>query len=168
MNYRMYSYVTRELRELVEATFPVRPEATGIFGHSMGGHGALVIGLRNASIYRTISAFAPISSPMRAPWGEKAFSRYLGADRETWRDYEATELVRRHGWKGPPVLVDQGTKDSFLATQLKPELLQEAFGAAGAPLELRLQAGYDHSYYFIATFIEEHLRHHARFLAARP
>jgi len=166
MNYRMYSYVTGELRELVEASFPVDPRAAGIFGHSMGGHGALVIGLRNASAYRTLSAFAPISSPMRAPWGEKALGRYLGDDRQTWREYDATELVRRHGWKGPPVLVDQGTKDSFRAVQLKPELLREAFDAAGAPLQLRLQEGYDHSYYFIASFIEDHLRHHARFLAA--
>jgi Predicted esterase len=132
----------------------------------MGGHGALVIALRNPGTYRTVSAFAPIASPMRAPWGEKALGRYLGADREAWRDYDATELVRRHGWKGPPVLVDQGTKDSFLDVQLKPQLLREAFQAAGAPLELRLQEGYDHSYYFIATFMEDHLRHHARFLGA--
>jgi S-formylglutathione hydrolase len=165
MNYRMYSYVTRELRNLVEAGFPVEPRARGIFGHSMGGHGALVIALRNPREYRTVSAFAPIASPMRAPWGEKALGRYLGTDREAWREYDSTELVRRHGWRGPPVLVDQGTKDSFIATQLKPELLREAFDAAGAPLRLRLQEGYDHSYYFIATFMEDHLRHHARYIA---
>jgi len=162
--YRMYSYVTRELRELVEARFPVQARATGISGHSMGGHGALVIALRNAREYRSVSAFAPIASPMRAPWGEKALGRYLGSGREAWRAYDATELVARHGWSGPPVLVDQGTKDSFMATQLKPGLLREAFAAAGAPLELRLQEGYDHSYFFVATFMEDHLRHHARYL----
>ena len=165
MNYRMYSYVTHELRELVEARFPVEARASGIFGHSMGGHGALVIALRNPNVYRSVSAFAPIASPMRSAWGEKALSRYLGTDRKAWRDYDATELVRRHGWSGPPVLVDQGTKDSFIATQLKPELLREAFDEAGAPLKLRLQEGYDHSYYFIATFMEDHLRHHARAIA---
>lgn len=165
MNYRMYSYVTAELRELVEARFPVEARASGIFGHSMGGHGALVIALRNPNVYRSVSAFSPIASPMRAPWGEKALSRYLGTDRRAWRDYDATELVRRHGWSGPPVLVDQGTKDSFVATQLKPDLLREAFDQAGAPLQLRLQEGYDHSYFFIATFIADHLRHHARAIA---
>ena len=165
MGYRMYSYVTQELRELVEARFPVDARRTGIFGHSMGGHGALVIALRNPNVYRSVSAFSPISSAMRSPWGEKALSRYLGADRKAWRDYDATELVRRHGWNGPRVLVDQGTKDSFIATQLKPELLQEAFEAAGAPLQLRLQEGYDHSYFFIATFVADHLRHHARAIA---
>jgi S-formylglutathione hydrolase len=164
--YRMYSYVTRELRELVEASFAIDTRQRAISGHSMGGHGALVIALRNPREYASVSAFAPIASPMRVPWGEKALSRYLGAGREAWREYDSTELVRSRGWRGPPVLVDQGTKDPFLDSQLKPELLREAFQASGAPLQLRLQDGYDHSYYFVATFIDEHLRHHARHLAA--
>jgi S-formylglutathione hydrolase len=160
--YRMYSYVTRELREVVEASFPIDARRRAISGHSMGGHGALVIGLRNPGDYASISAFSPIAAPMQVPWGQKAFSRYLGDDREAWRQYDATELVRSHGWHGAPVLVDQGTADSFLEAQLKPELLREAFRQSGGALDLRLQEGYDHSYYFIATFIEDHLRHHAR------
>ncbi|HZZ92140.1 MAG TPA: S-formylglutathione hydrolase [Usitatibacter sp.] len=163
--YRMYSYVTRELPALVAAHFPVDPRRTAISGHSMGGHGALTIALKNPQAYASVSAFAPIASPMRCPWGEKALSRYLGPDRERWREYDATELVRARGWKDPPVLVDQGTRDPFLETQLKPQLLREAFEAAHAPLQLRLQDGYDHSYYFIATFIDDHLRFHASQLA---
>ncbi len=131
----------------------------------MGGHGALVLALRNPKIYKSVSAFAPISSPMRCPWGEKALSGYLGSDRDAWREYDATTLIESRGWKGPPLLVDQGTKDQFLETQLKPELLREACQRAGVPLELRLREGYDHSYYFIASFIEEHLRFHAGNLA---
>jgi S-formylglutathione hydrolase len=166
--YRMYSYVTRELPALVASSFPVDARRSAICGHSMGGHGALVIALRNPGTYRSVSAFAPIGAPMRSPWGEKAFSRYLGTDREAWREYDASELVRARGWKGPPVLVDQGTRDPFIESQLKPELLREAFEAAGVPLQLRLQDGYDHSYYFIATFIADHLRFHAAQLAAAP
>jgi S-formylglutathione hydrolase len=166
--YRMYSYVTRELPALVAAHFPVDAGRTGIFGHSMGGHGALTIALRNPRAYASVSAFAPIASPMRCPWGEKALSRYLGPDRESWREYDTTELVRARGWKGPPVLVDQGTSDPFLENQLKPQLLREAFEAARAPLQLRLQDGYDHSYYFIATFMADHLRFHASHLASAP
>jgi S-formylglutathione hydrolase len=161
-NYRMYSYVTRELPDLMAGNFPVDRERTGIFGHSMGGHGALTIALRNRGAYRSLSAFAPISSPSRCPWGEKALALYLGADRTRWRNYDATMLVTEVGWKGPPILVDQGTQDQFLESQLHPELLQEACARAGVPLTLRMQDGYDHSYYFIATFIEEHLRFHAR------
>ncbi|HET7130878.1 MAG TPA: S-formylglutathione hydrolase, partial [Gammaproteobacteria bacterium] len=163
--YRMYSYVARELPPLIAAHFPVDAARAGIFGHSMGGHGALTIALKNPGVYRSVSAFAPIASPMRCPWGDKALSRYLGADREAWREYDATELVRSRGWHGPPVLVDQGTRDPFLETQLKPQLLREAFDAAGVPLQLRLQDGYDHSYCFIATFISDHLRFHAANLA---
>jgi S-formylglutathione hydrolase len=160
-NYRMYSYITQELPWLIAANFPVDPARAGIFGHSMGGHGALVLALRNPKSYKSVSAFAPISSPMRCPWGEKALSGYLGPDRNAWREYDATALIESRGWKGPPLRVDQGTKDQFLETQLKPELLREACQRAGVPLELRLREGYDHSYYFIASFVEEHLRFHA-------
>jgi S-formylglutathione hydrolase len=159
--YRMYSYVNEELAQLVQAHLPVDASRAGIFGHSMGGHGALVIALRNPAKYRSVSAFAPISSPMRCPWGEKALSGYLGPDRSRWREYDATALVEERGWKGPPILVDQGTADTFLETQLRPQLLREACEHAGVPLELRMREGYDHSYHFIATFIEEHLRFHA-------
>jgi S-formylglutathione hydrolase len=162
--YRMYSYVAKELRELVAAGFPVDPSRTGIFGHSMGGHGALTIALRNPQIYKSVSAFAPIVSPMRCPWGEKALTAYLGEDRARWREYDATALIEDNGWSGPPLLVDQGTKDQFLDTQLKPALLQSACEARNVPLELRMQDGYDHSYFFISSFIEDHLRFHARHL----
>jgi S-formylglutathione hydrolase len=160
-NYRMYSYVSRELPELVRDSFPVDAARCGIAGHSMGGHGALTIGLKHPERFRSISAFSPIVSPMRCPWGEKALTGYLGADRASWEDYDATALVRARGWKGGTILVDQGTKDQFLESQLKPQLLREACDAAGVPLTLRMQEGYDHSYYFISTFIEDHLRHHA-------
>jgi len=160
--YRMYAYVTKELPALIEASFPVEASKVGIFGHSMGGHGALTIALKNPDYYKSVSAFAPISSPMRCPWGEKALAGYLGSDRAAWRQYDATALIEERGWRGPPLLVDQGTSDQFLETQLKPELLQEACRRAGVPLELRLQAGYDHSYFFIASFIEDHLRFHSR------
>lgn len=159
--YRMASYVTRELPAYVEARFPVDPDRTGIFGHSMGGHGALTIALRNPGRYKSVSAFAPIASPMRCPWGEKALNGYLGADPSRWRDYDATALIEDRGWTGPPILVDQGTADPFLESQLKPHLLQDACEAAGVSLDLRLRDGYDHSYFFIATFIEDHLRFHA-------
>jgi S-formylglutathione hydrolase len=162
--YRMDTYVTQELRELVRASFPVDDARTGIFGHSMGGHGALVLALRNPQRYRSVSAFAPIASPMRCPWGEKALTGYLGADRAAWRAYDATALIADRGWPGPPLRVDQGTADQFLETQLKPRLLEEACAHAGVPLDLRMREGYDHSYFFIATFVDDHLRHHARSL----
>jgi S-formylglutathione hydrolase len=162
--YRMYSYVTRELPALVNASFAVEPRRAGIFGHSMGGHGALVIALRNPEKYRSVSAFAPISSATRCPWGEKALSAYLGEDREAWREYDASLLLESRGWKGPTILVDQGTKDPFLENQLKPELLVEASRHSHVGLDLRMQEGYDHSYYFIATFIADHLRFHAHAL----
>ncbi|MCB1891199.1 MAG: S-formylglutathione hydrolase, partial [Rhodocyclaceae bacterium] len=129
--------------------------------------GALTLALKNPQRFRSVSAFAPISSPMRCPWGEKALAGYLGDDRTTWRNYDTTALIESRGWKGPPLLVDQGTKDQFLDTQLKPELLREACAKAGVALDLRLREGYDHSYFFIASFIEEHLRFHAQHLAAR-
>jgi S-formylglutathione hydrolase len=162
--YRMYSYVVKELPQLVAAEFPVDPTRVGVFGHSMGGHGALTIALKNPDYYKSVSAFAPISSPMRCPWGEKALTGYLGADRASWREYDATALLAERGWPGPALLVDQGTDDQFLESQLKPGLLEEACRRSGVPLELRLQAGYDHSYFFIASFIEDHLRFHARHL----
>jgi S-formylglutathione hydrolase len=162
--YRMYSYVTRELPKTVAASFPVDPSRAGIFGHSMGGHGALTIALKNPHAYRSVSAFAPICSPMRCPWGEKALAGYLGGDRTRWRDYDTTALLEDRGWSGPPLLVDQGTKDPFLDDQLKPDLLKEMCVQRNIPLELRMQDGYDHSYFFIASFIEDHLRFHARLL----
>ena len=164
-NYRMYSYVTSELPALVNANFPTAAGRQGVFGHSMGGHGALICALKNPDKYRSLSAFAPISSPTRCPWGEKALSGYLGADREIWRTWDASLLAAGSDWRSE-VLVEQGTADDFLRQQLKPELLQEAFAAAGIPLTLRYQAGYDHSYYFMASFMADHIAHHARMLKA--
>jgi len=158
-NYRMYDYVVDELPSLVQREHPVS-DRRGIFGHSMGGHGALVCALRNPGAYRSVSAFAPISNPMGCPWGEKAFTRYLGADREAWREWDASELMVGASER-LPILVDQGDADQFLATQLRPEALQAAASRAGHPLTLRMQPGYDHSYFFIATFVDDHLRHHA-------
>ncbi len=165
-HYRMYSYVTRELPALVEEHFPIDPKRQGIFGHSMGGHGALTIGLNSPERYRSISAFAPISAPMQCPWGQKAFTGYLGADRERWRQYDACELIRALPTVSgrPPLLVDQGLADQFLEQQLMPERLEQACKDTGYPLTIRRQPGYDHGYYFISTFIEDHLRHHARAL----
>ena len=160
----MYSYVVGELRDVVTAGFPLDASRAGIFGHSMGGHGALTIALKNPQLYKSVSAFAPICSPMRCPWGEKALAGYLGDDRARWREYDATALIEDRGWRGPPLLVDQGTKDPFLDSQLKPELLRAACIEHGVPLELRMQDGYDHSYFFISTFAEDHLRFHARHL----
>ena len=159
-HYRMYSYVTSELPELVTSSFPALADRQGIFGHSMGGHGALVCALRNSTRYRSLSAFAPISAPMRCPWGHKAFSGYLGADEDGWRAYDATELVTHAPFHGP-ILIDQGDADKFLAEQLKPELFAEACRRAGQTLELRMQPGYDHGYYFIQTFMADHLAWHA-------
>lgn len=164
--YRMYSYVTKELPAFVESRFPVDPDRAGIFGHSMGGHGALTIALKHPQYYKSVSALAPIASPMRCPWGEKALTGYLGKDRDHWRDYDATALIEDRGWTGPPILVDQGTSDQFLTSQLKPELLRDACERSGVPLDLRMRDGYDHSYFFIATFIEDHLRFHASNLRA--
>ena len=161
-HFRMYDYVTKELPDLVEANFHVT-DRRGVFGHSMGGHGALVVALKNPGRYRSVSAFSPIVAPMRCPWGEKAFTAYLGNDREAWRAYDATELVAR-AKERLPILVDQGTVDSYLESQLKPELLEEACRQAGHPLTLRRQEGYDHSYYFIATFVADHVEHHRRAL----
>lgn len=164
-HYGMYSYVSEELPRLIEADLPVDAQRQGIFGHSMGGHGALICALKNPRRYRSLSAFAPIAAPMRCPWGEKAFSGYLGENREIWRAYDATELTAGSSWRSE-VLVDQGGADDFLDEQLKPQLLQDAFRAASIPLTLRCQAGYDHSYYFMASFMADHLAHHARLLKA--
>jgi S-formylglutathione hydrolase len=158
--YRMYTYATRELVDLVEAHFPLAPGARGIFGHSMGGHGALVAALRDGDRYKSASAFAPIVAPAQVPWGQKAFSRYLGEERARWAEYDATELVRSRRFAGT-LLVDQGTKDPFMERELRPEIFRDACHAAGQKLELRVREGYDHSYYFVSTFVEEHLRHHA-------
>ncbi len=162
--YNMYSYITRELPAVLAAGFPAADLGRqGIFGHSMGGHGALTIHLKHPETYSSVSAFAPISAPLRCPWGEKAFTNYLGPDREAWRAYDASELIRTRP-SGAKILVDQGTADEFLEAQLKPDLLAEACEAAGQAFELRLQAGYDHSYYFIQSFMADHLRHHAAVL----
>ncbi len=162
-NYRMYSYVSAELPDFVAAHFPVDTASLGIAGHSMGGHGALVVALRNPGRFVSVSAFAPIVSLMQCPWGDKALRGYLGDDRSTWRDYDATALIESAGWRGPPIIIDQGTADPFVRTQLKPELFVAACDAVGVPLEMRRREGYDHSYHFVATFIEEHLRWHARY-----
>lgn len=163
--YRMYSYVTEELPALLAAHFPADTARQGITGHSMGGHGAMVAALRNPDRYRSLSAFAPICAPSRCPWGQKAFTGYLGPDPETWRRYDACELVGASGWRGP-ILVDQGDADPYLEQQLQPERLREACASAGVELELRYQPGYDHSYYFIASFMGDHVAHHARLLRA--
>ncbi|MDF2367165.1 MAG: S-formylglutathione hydrolase [Sneathiella sp.] len=162
-SYRMYSYVRDELRLLINENFNADVDLTGIFGHSMGGHGALTIALKNPEIYKSVSAFAPISSPMQCPWGEKAFTGYLGTDKASWIEYDATELVK-NGHRASHILIDQGKADQFLTEQLKPEIFEAACKEAGQPLTLRLHDGYDHSYYFIQTFMEDHIRHHVSIL----
>ena len=161
-HYRMYDYVVQELPSLVESQLPVLP-VRGISGHSMGGHGALVCALRNPGRYRSVSAFAPIANPTACPWGEQAFQAYLGDDRAAWADWDASLLIAG-ARERLPLLVDQGQADEFLQEQLKPDALEAACEAHGHPLTLRRWPGYDHSYYFIASFIEDHLRHHARAL----
>ena len=158
-HYRMYDYVVDELPALVEAHFPVT-DARAISGHSMGGHGALTIALRNPGRYRSVSAFSPIVAPSQVPWGEKAFTAYLGDDREAWKQYDTVALLKV-ATERLPLRVDQGDRDEFLDQQLKPHLLREACEASGHPLELNLRSGYDHSYYFIASFIGEHIAYHA-------
>jgi S-formylglutathione hydrolase len=159
-NYRMYSYIAEELPSLLQENFPVDPARQGITGHSMGGHGALTLALRNPSRYRSVSAFSPIVAPSQVPWGEKALGRYLGQDRTAWRRHDAVALIE-DGARVPEILVDQGTSDTFLERELKPELLEAACRDSGIGLNLRLQEGYDHSYYFIASFMEDHLRWHS-------
>ena len=157
-HYQMYDYVVNELPELIEATFPVSNKRA-ISGHSMGGHGALVIAMRNPDRYSSMSAFSPISNPMNCPWGEKALTAYLGSDKTHWREYDASELMRK-ATQFVPAKVDQGEGDNFLVEQLKPEALVAAAKASNYPLQLDLHEGYDHSYYFISSFIEDHLRFH--------
>lgn len=159
-HFRMESYVVSELPEVVAAAFPVDMGRQGITGHSMGGHGALTLALKNPGRWKSVSAFAPIASPMRCPWGEKALTGYLGADRAAWRRHDATALIE-DGARLPGLLVDQGEADNFLEEQLKPQLLAEACERAGAPLTLRMQPGYDHSYWFVSTFMADHLAWHA-------
>ena len=159
-NWRMYAYVNRELPQLIAAHFPADAARQGIFGHSMGGHGALISALRNPRHYRSVSAFAPIAAPTRCPWGEKAFTGYLGTNRAAWRDYDATELVRRQALPYP-ILIDQGLGDKFLAEQLHPELFAEACRQSGQALTWRHHAHSDRGYYFIQSFVADHLQHHA-------
>lgn len=158
-HFRMRTYIEQELPALVAEHLPVDMAQQGITGHSMGGHGALTVALRNPDRFRSVSAFAPIVSPLRCPWGEKALTGYLGPDRNSWRAYDATALIE-DGARVPEMLVDQGDADGFLHEQLKPWLLEEACRAAGIPLTLRMQAGYDHSYYFISTFMADHIAWH--------
>ncbi|WP_150299251.1 S-formylglutathione hydrolase [Pseudomonas profundi] len=158
-HYRMYDYVTAELPALVEASLPVS-ERRSISGHSMGGHGALICALKNPGRYQSVSAFAPIVNPVDCPWGQKAFGGYLGSDRAQWEQWDTCELIAG-AQERLPLLIDQGEADNFLDEQLKPQALEAAAAAAGHPLTLRRQPGYDHSYYFIASFIDDHLRHHA-------
>jgi S-formylglutathione hydrolase len=163
--FRMRRYVLEELPALLAAHFPLDVARAGVCGHSMGGHGALTLALSYPQRFRSVSAFAPIVAPTQVPWGQKAFARYLGKDRHGWADYDACALVRRQPFPGT-ILIDQGDADRFLAEQLRPELFEEACAASGQPLILRRQSGYDHSYWFVSTFIDDHLRHHARALAA--
>lgn len=167
-HYRMYSYVARELPELVLSQFPLDADRVGLLGHSMGGHGALTIGLRNPERFRSLSALAPIVAPTQHPWGQKALPGYLGPDRESWRQYDATELMQdlNSAAGRPPLLIDQGLDDEFLVKQLRPELFEAAARSAGYPLTLRRHAGYGHGYYFVSSMIEDHLRHHAECLDA--
>lgn len=160
-HYRMYDYIARELPALIEQEFPVDAARAGIFGHSMGGHGAITIHLKNAGKFKTCSAFSPIVAPSEVPWGQKAFSNYLGSDRSAWAEYDATALVAKRPSQAD-ILIDQGAADNFRKEQLKPELFAAAASKAGQKTVLRMQEGYDHSYYFIATFIEDHLRWHAQ------
>lgn len=164
-HYQMYDYVTAELPALIADALPVRSGRAGIFGHSMGGHGALICGLKNPEKYASISAFAPIAAPSQCPWGQKAFTGYLGEDPTQWAAYDATEIVKERGDRSTPILIDQGKADQFLAAgQLLPEVFEAACEQVGQPLMLRQQPGYDHSYYFISTFVGDHIKHHADIL----
>ncbi|MBA3755703.1 MAG: S-formylglutathione hydrolase [Nitrosomonas sp.] len=157
--YRMESYITQELRPIIIDQFPADPKRMGIFGHSMGGHGALTLALRYPELFRSVSAFAPICAPMQCPWGQKSFRNYLGEDQKNWRKHDATALIE-DGFKAPDLLIDQGLNDLFLTEQLHPHRLKNACAAADQKLTLRYHQNYDHSYYFISTFIGEHLKYH--------
>ena len=166
--FHMYDYVTLELPEIIFSKFPGDADRQGIFGHSMGGHGALTIGLKNPQTFKSISAFAPICSPMNCPWGRKAFENYLGSDKSTWPAYDATELIRQLGDSRPQnrILIDQGLDDQFLEQELHPHLFEAACAEHSVDLELRRHEGYDHGYYFISTFMDDHLKHHSGLLTA--
>ncbi|AFY72328.1 S-formylglutathione hydrolase [Synechococcus sp. PCC 7502] len=164
-HYQMYSYVTSELPTFIHQNFPTLPDRQGIFGHSMGGHGALVCALRNPEQYQSVSVFAAIAAPSQCPWGQKAFTNYLGQDQTTWQAYDATELVKYQGFPRP-ILFDQGTADTYLKNQLFTEAFLAACELANQPLILRYQEGYDHGFYFVSTFIADHIRHHAEALYA--
>ncbi|MGH8805639.1 MAG: S-formylglutathione hydrolase [Polaromonas sp.] len=167
--FRMEDYVVSELRDIAVQQFYAAPDRLGIFGHSMGGHGALVLALRHQDVYCSVSAFAPIAAPTRCPWGQKAFAGYLGEDRKSWEAHDASELMRRSYNPFPNgILIDQGLSDKFLEQQLMPEHFEQACKAAGQSLTLRRHAAYDHGYYFINTFVEDHLRFHAKQLKASP
>jgi len=163
-NYRMWSYITQELPQLLFANFPADPQRQSILGHSMGGHGALTIGLSLPQRYKAVSAFAPIAAPSQVPWGQKALGNYLGSDKQAWRKHDAVALIE-DGARLPELLVDQGEADQFLQQELRPDLLRKACAEAGIPLTLNLRPGYDHSYYFISTFMADHLAWHAERLA---
>lgn len=167
-HYRMESYIVHDLPKVIAEHFPADRERQGLFGHSMGGHGALTLGLKYPDLYKSLSAFAPISAPTQCPWGEKAFSAYLGDDRTLWAAHDAALLMAdiRNADKRPEILVDQGLADNFLEEQLHPHLLEEAARKSGYPLTLRRHEGYDHGYYFISSFMEDHLRHHEKYLKA--
>ncbi|MDD9876133.1 MAG: S-formylglutathione hydrolase [Magnetovibrio sp.] len=161
-HYRMESYITGELPALIFKHFPARADRQAITGHSMGGHGALTLALKNPETYASVSAFSPIVAPTQVPWGQKALAGYLGEDRQAWSRYDATQLVKDGHRLPSSILIDQGTADDFLEQELRPNLFEDACREAGQPVEIRMQEGYDHSYFFIATFIEDHLRFHAR------
>ena len=163
-HYQMYGYIIDELPSLINREFSVDGSKQSIFGHSMGGHGALTIALKNPDKYQSVSAFSPICSPLNCPWGEKALSHYIGSDRELWKQYDSCSLIETNG-SDFDILIDQGLSDNFLEEQLKPELMEQACSNAGVRLNLRKQQGYDHSYYFIASFIGDHIKHHANFLS---
>jgi S-formylglutathione hydrolase len=164
--YNMYSYIVEELPNLIALNFPIDTNKQGIFGHSMGGHGALVCALRNPQKFKSVSAFSPIVAPMQCTWGIKAFTGYLGEDRESWRQYDASELVKQYRYHGN-ILIDQGTDDKFIQEQLKPELFEQACQEVNQSLTLRYQHGYDHSYYFISSFIQDHIKHHVQELGIK-
>ena len=158
-HFNMYTYITKDLIEITGNNFPIDIDKTGIFGHSMGGHGALTIAIKNPELFKSVSAFAPICSPTKVGWGENAFAIYLGDQQLKWLEYDATELILNRGWYAD-ILIDQGLDDEYLEQYLKPELLQEACKQKNVPIQLRQHEGYDHSYFFIASFIEDHLRWH--------
>ena len=160
-NYKMYSYIVDELVEIIEDHFPVDADRLGISGHSMGGHGALTIAIKNPDIFKSVSAFSPICNPTKIPWGEKAFTKYLGSDESSWDDYDACSRIESQGWPSE-ILIDQGEEDEFLAEQLKPEVFANACKEQNVGLDLRMQPGYDHSYFFIATFIQDHIDWHSQ------